>query len=356
MVVKYVGADVHSQYTQFVGLDKNGRVLFQQEVATEADLVYDLVCSIRGEVRLAVEEGTQSMWLYGLLSRCVKEMIVCNRQKQGGRSQIVCKSDFKDAFAVADGLRLGTLLPVFKGYSERAKAMKQLATSYSRLTGDVARAKSRVSSLYHGVGMASCTGMYSEPRRTELLRLVPCPGIRSRLELLYAQLDAVGAVRKESLQRLVEESKRHQARKLLLSVPGIGAVRAAQLIGVIGTPHRFPDRQNFWSYCGLAVVHLSSGTTKRGKDGRPIHNKRKVSTRGLNLNRNPILKNIFKGAEMTARRYSKEFAQLYDYHVNRGLDESVARVHLARKLASITLSIWKKGVKYDPAYLKHRNM
>lgn len=72
-------------------------MLFQQEVGTEADLVCGFLRSIRGEVRLAVEEGTQSMRLYGLLNPYVKEMIVCDRRRQGWHSQIVCKSDFKDA-------------------------------------------------------------------------------------------------------------------------------------------------------------------------------------------------------------------------------------------------------------------
>jgi hypothetical protein len=35
----------------------------------------------------------------------------------------------------------------------------------------------------------------------------------------------------------------------------------------------------------------------------------------------------------------------------RGLREELARVTLTRKLAALTLRLWKKGARYDPAQL-----
>jgi hypothetical protein len=35
----------------------------------------------------------------------------------------------------------------------------------------------------------------------------------------------------------------------------------------------------------------------------------------------------------------------------RGVRDELARVTLARKLAAITLRLWKKGERYDPAQL-----
>ena len=37
------------------------------------------------------------------------------------------------------------------------------------------------------------------------------------------------------------------------SVPFLGPLRAAVLIGRVQTPHRFRTKRQFWAYCGLAI-------------------------------------------------------------------------------------------------------
>ena len=100
---------------------------------------------------------------------------------------------------------------------------------------------------------------------------------------------------------------------------------------------------------GLAVVHRSSGTTQWGRDGRPFRNNKKVTTLGLNRNHNAALKEVFKSAAVIAICFDQQFKKLYQSYVERGLKEPVARVHVARKLATIALTIWKKGRGIRPS-------
>ena len=75
--------------------------------------------------------------------------------------------------------------------------------------------------------------------------------------------------------------------------------------------------------------------------------------RGLNGNHNHDLKNLFKGAALSASTHP---GPLYDFYVallEKGMRPTMARLTLARKIASITLTIWKKGVDFDPKQL-HR--
>ena len=46
--------------------------------------------------------------------------------------------------------------------------------------------------------------------------------------------------------------------KRLATAPGIGLVRAAYIVAVVMTPHRFRTARQFWSYSGLAVMTRSS--------------------------------------------------------------------------------------------------
>jgi hypothetical protein len=57
-------------------------------------------------------------------------------------------------------------------------------------------------------------------------------------EFYYPQLDALRTVRQQvRLERLVEGKK--QAWKRLCQIPSIGPIRAAMLLGILQTPHRF---------------------------------------------------------------------------------------------------------------------
>jgi transposase len=47
------------------------------------------------------------------------------------------------------------------------------------------------------------------------------------------------------------ESRKQSATKLLRQVPSIGPIRAALLIALIQTPHRFRTKRQLWTYSGL---------------------------------------------------------------------------------------------------------
>jgi hypothetical protein len=77
--------------------------------------------------------------------------------------------------------------------------------------------------------------------------------------------------------------------------------------------------------------------------------------RGLNVNHNHDLKNIFKSAATQAGAASKDpLGEFYRNLLARGMQPPMARVTLARKIAAIVLKIWKKGERFDPAQLKQQ--
>ena len=84
-------------------------------------------------------------------------------------------------------------------------------------------------------------------------------GVRRRAELLYQQLDGLQALRREVRRDLLAESRKHIAAKLLRQIPGIGPIRAARLIGLIQTPHRFRTKRQLWAYSGLGIETHGSG-------------------------------------------------------------------------------------------------
>ena len=78
-------------------------------------------------------------------------------------------------------------------------------------------------------------------------------GLRRRAERLYQKLDLLQQLRREARCELIAECRKQAATKWLQSVPFLGPIRAAVLIGRVQTPHRFRTKRQFRDYCGLAI-------------------------------------------------------------------------------------------------------
>jgi hypothetical protein len=150
---------------------------------------------------------------------------------------------------------------------------------------------------------------------------------------------------------VLEESRKHTVAARLREIPGLGPLRVALLIARVQTPHRFRSRRNFWTYAGLGL--LCRGRAEYCLvQGRVVRRPRAVNPRGLNPNHWPELKELFKSAALTAIRCPGPFKDYYDPRAQQGVDSAILRVTVARKLAALTLSLWKKGGHYRAQGLK----
>src|ERR1700741_666304 len=117
------------------------------------------------------------------------------------------------------------------------------------------------------------------------------------------------------------------------------------------TPHRFRTKRPLWNYGGLAI-EMHSSADHRSVDGQLQRSRKNVLVRGLNRNCNHDLKNLFKGAAAVASSKPGPFQEFYTALVAKGMRPEMARLTLARKIATIVLIVWKKGVCFDANHLK----
>lgn len=124
-------------------------------------------------------------------------------------------------------------------------------------------------------------------------------------------------------------------------VPTRGIIRVAQLSACVVTPPRFRGKRQFRSSCGLAVVTRSSAAHHLvGSEVRRV--KQRATTRGLTQGHNRTVKYVFKSAAPTASR-CEPFKSWYAELLARGLRAELARVTVARKIAALTVAVWKTG-------------
>jgi transposase len=344
---KYVAFDVHQATTVASVREESGRVIAQHIMPTEAAALVAFVRGMRGAIHVTFEEGTQAQWLHDLLVPVVDRVLVCDRR---GRSSPGNKGDQHDADELSELLRRGALRAVYHASPERA-ALKELARTYRNLVEDSTRVMLRLKALFRARAIPTPgRSVYDETQRTDWLAQLREPGVRFRAAALYEELEVLQALRPRAKAAMLREAKRDPAWRVLRTIPYLGPVRVALLLATAQTPWRFRTKRNLWAYAGFAVVSCTTAEYQM-HEGRPVRRRRPPMTRGLNRNYNRVVKDVFKSAATAAATRPGPLQDLYQGMLMRGMREELARVTLTRKLAALTLHIWKTGERYDPAQL-----
>lgn len=346
---RYIGLDVHAGSCTVAVVGPSGKRLSSQVVETNAASLIAVLRGIPKRRHLCLEEGTLTGWLHEVLDPHVEELVVTG--VGGSRGP---KSDKGDAFGLAEQLRIGAIKTrVYKGRGQFGR-LGNLAKAYGFLVGDTVRVKNRLRSVLRsrGVGYGAGQSVYAKRDRGEWLAKLPA-ATRAQAELLYEEHDALVALKSKAEKAMLGEARTHREWHRLQTCPGLGPIRVAELLPVVVTPYRFQRRSGFWAYCGLGIVMRSSSDWVRSPSGQWM--KTAVQqTRGLNRNFNHTLKRIFKGAATTVIGRAEE-GPVYRHYLRLlegGTKPNLAKLTIARQLASITLALWRTGERYEPAKLE----
>jgi hypothetical protein len=117
------------------------------------------------------------------------------------------------------------------------------------------------------------------------------------------------------------------------------------------TPYRFRSKRQLWTYSGLGIETHDSAQY-RYVGGQLQRSKKPQQIRGLNRNHSHAMKEIFKGAANRASCGTGPFRNFYAALLTKGMKPEMARLTLARKIAAITLTLWKKEERFDAEQLK----
>ncbi len=242
------------------------------------------------------------------------------------------------------------LKPVYHGETG-VRMLRELSRSYLTIVKDLSRVMNRLKAVYRSWAIP-CAGrdVYYTRHRAQWLAKIREVGGR-RAERLYEQLDMLQYLRQPARRELLAESRKHAITAKLRQIPYLGPIRSALAVALIQTPHRFRSKRQLWAYSGLALeTHISA--EYRLVAGQVRRSKKLLSIRGLNKDHNHDLKGLFKGAATMASVRPGPFQDFYPAALAKGIKPTMARLTLARKIAAITLTLWKKGENFDAEKLK----
>jgi hypothetical protein len=142
-------------------------------------------------------------------------------------------------------------------------------------------------------------------------------GVRRRAEQTYQQLDFLMGIRKETRKELLAESGQHPASECLQQIPRLG-------------------------------LRTRSSGEYRHTGGQLQHARKPPALRGLNVNHNHELKNLFKSAATQAGTCKEDpLGEFYQNLLASGMEPPMARLTLAREIAAIALKHLERVTRAD---------
>jgi transposase len=309
MITKYIGLDAHSSTCTFCVMDPQGVVLENKTIATNGRLLVDYVRSLGGNLVIAFEECDLSCWLFDILQKHVNKIVVCNPVHNAQYKRK--KTDKIDAWSLADLLRGGYLKPVFHDGSSREK-FRMLVSGYDDTVEESTRLQNRIKAIKRRIQSNEKAFSAGDP---EFI-----------LSQFSVRLDQLKQMKTEYENKLTDEVKKFKESKYLISIPGIAYIQTAKIISHVVDPTRFKNKHKFYSYSDLTRHRRTSGNRQYGS----------VRSYG-----DRTLKCVFKMAAHAALKGTGCLRLYYDALRNKGLGDKDARNAVSRKIAAVTLAVWR---------------
>lgn len=147
---------------------------------------------------------------------------------------------------------------------------------------------------------------------------------------------------KEAMQNLINtNTKLKQKRELLVSIPGIGELTAAKILGEIQDIHQFKSARQLAAYAGVTPRQFVSGTS--------VHKKSRISKTG-----NTNIRKILYMSAISAKHCNQIVAPFCARLLQKGLTPLQAVCAAMHKLLHLIFGILKSGKPFDPNYLQNQ--
>jgi transposase len=319
----YLGIDVHKRKCVFVETDGTGKVLRRSRFDNSKEGVIGFLGTVGPNVPVVVEPTLNYLWLCDYLEPVVGSLHPANPLKVRVIAEAKCKTDKQDAWVLAELLRTN-FLPESYYVPREIRGLREAIRQRDHLLKQRVMLKNRVRVLLfkHGYELRA-RDVGSKRAAAEIGTF----DLAESVTTMIAQNQRLTGTLNTALEKIIEESC-HEINevKLLMSIPGIGRLRAATVYAEVVDIKRFRSAKAFASYCGLVpTVHQSGDHFRTGS----------ISREGSALLRRTLVE-----AALTAHE-TPSLRGLY-YRILFKQNRLKARVAIAHKLALIIYAMWTR--------------
>jgi transposase len=331
-----VGMDIGDRTCQVCVLDPAGEVSERTQVRTTQAGLHRYFSRLE-HARVGMEVGTHSPWISKLVMELGHEVYVANARKLRAIYENDSKTDRTDAHLLAEIVQIKpSLLRPIQHRGEQARADVCLLRTRSILV------RARTMLINHVRGSVKAVGS----------RLPACAGStfhkqlealpeqrRTTLEPVMKHLrDLTGLIRGYS-QAAKEKCDEYPETQILRQVAGVGPITALAFVTTIEDPHRFPKGRKLASYLGLRPRLDESGESRK---------QLRITKAGDTFLRHLLVQSAQyilgpHGPDTDLKRWGLAIAERGGANAKKR-----AVVGVARKLAVLLLTLWKRSATYEP--------
>ena len=333
---EYIGRDVSMKETA-VSIRRDGKRVWRGKCASDPKVIANVIRK-RAPVakRVVFETGPMSIWFYhALCAEGLPAICIDARHAKAALDMAPNKTDANDADGLAHLAEAGFYREVrVKEFD--SMLTRSLVAARSRLVRIITELSNHIRGAMKTFGLLVPAGKgstFENNVRNLLDDHAPLA------DIILPLLDSWLIIRRRMAElgrRLVLHAQQNQACRILMSIPGIGAITATSFAAAIEDPGNFRKSRSVGAWIGLTTRRYQSGEVDY--DGH-------ISRRGDNHLRGLL----YEAAAVILTRSATD-SRLRRWGL--GLRERVgfkrAAVAVARKLAVIMHTMLKTGEPFDP--------
>lgn len=332
--MNYCGIDLASKASAICAMDESGNILWEMEMPTDED-GFRQRFGQESAMRCVVEASPLAEWAASCLEGWGHEAVIIDARRA---KAVVCtkkKTDRVNARDLANMARTGWYTAVHRK-SVAARELRTWLTARDGLVETAMALNARVRGLLraHGIRVGKVAAREFELKVREVVKAqVPAliGAITPLLELWRSAIDGA----KQMEKRIAVVAKDDAVCRRLMTVPGIGPLKAVAYMATIDQAERFERSDQVPAYLGLVPsVYQSGDVDYRGR----------ITKEGDRLLRWLLVEAAHNLLTHTRREFAlKRWGQRLQQHKGTGK----ARVAVARKLAMILHRLWVTGETFD---------
>lgn len=333
---EYIGLDVSMKETA-VSIRRNGKRVWRGKCASDPRVIAEVIRK-RAPVatRVVFETGPMSVWFYhALCAEGLPAICIDARHAKAALDMAANKTDANDADGLAHLAEVGFYREV------RVKAFDSMLTrtlvaARTRLVRITTELSNQIRGVMKTFGLVVPAGKGSKFETNVRRLLAGQDGLATIVLPLLESWLGIRIRAAELGRQLVATARQNQACRILMSVPGIGAITATSFAAAIEDPGNFKKSRSVGAWIGLTTRRYQSGEVDY--DGH-------ISRRGDNHLRGLL----YEAAAVILTRSSTDSSlRMWGLGLRERIGFKRAAVAVARKLAVIMHTMLKTGELFDP--------
>ncbi len=334
-MAEYIGLDVSLKETA-ISIRRDGKRVWRGKCRSDPKLIAEVIRERAPDAeRVVFETGPLSVWFYhGLTAEGAPAICIDARHAKAALDMAPNKTDANDADGLAHLAEVGFFREVrVKGFD--SMLTRTLIAARAKLVRITTELSNQIRGLMKTFGLVvprSAGGKFEE----HVKRLLA--GHDDLGQIILPMLDAWRSMRTRAAElgrQLISNARRSETCRLLMSIPGVGAVTATSFATAIEDPANFKKSRSVGAWLGLTTRRYQSGEIDY--DGH-ISRRGDAHLRGL----------LYEAATVIMTRVRAESdLRAWGLRLREKIGFKRAAVAVARKLAVIMHAMLKSGEAFN---------